>query len=83
MPRNHLTEKQIESLTTNPHVKFVSTKGIQYTDEFKRIFIAEKKKENYQDKFLRRTDLMLTLLVLSEYKEQPPDGVLLIINQEY
>jgi hypothetical protein len=40
MPRNHLTEKEIESLTANPYVKSVNTKGIQY----KRIFIAENKK---------------------------------------
>jgi hypothetical protein len=43
MPRNHFTQKEVEYLSTNPYVKAVSTKEITYTDEFKRIFIAENK----------------------------------------
>jgi hypothetical protein len=35
------TEKEIEILSNNPYVKSVSTKGVTYTDEFKRIFITE------------------------------------------
>lgn len=35
------TEKEIKSLSKNPYVKAVSPKGITYTDEFKRLFIAE------------------------------------------
>ena len=34
------TEKEIEILSRNQYVKAVSMKGITYTDEFKRIFIA-------------------------------------------
>jgi transposase len=43
MPRNHFTQKEVEYLSTNHYVKSVSTKEITYTDEFKRIFIAENK----------------------------------------
>lgn len=35
------TYTEIEILSKNPNVKTVSSKGITYTDEFKRIFIAE------------------------------------------
>jgi transposase len=35
------TEKQIDILSSNKYVKSVSIKGITYSDEFKRIFIAE------------------------------------------
>ena len=38
------TDKEINLLSNNQHVKSVSTKGITYTDEFKRIFISENKK---------------------------------------
>ena len=41
MSKKHFTEKEIEILSNNPYVKSVSSKGITYTDEFKRIFIAE------------------------------------------
>lgn len=44
MPKKYFTEKEIESLSNNPYVKSVSTKGITYTDEFKRIFIVENQK---------------------------------------
>lgn len=38
------TDKEINLLSKNQHVKSVSTKGITYTLEFKRIFISENKK---------------------------------------
>ncbi|MFC0274822.1 HTH domain-containing protein, partial [Metabacillus herbersteinensis] len=44
MPKKHFTEKEIEILSNNPYVKSVSSKGVTYTDEFKRIFIAENEK---------------------------------------
>ncbi len=43
MPKKHFTENEIEILSNNPYVKSVSSKGVTYTDEFKRIFIAENK----------------------------------------
>lgn len=36
-----LYETEIDILSNNQYVKSVSTKGVTYTDEFKRIFIAE------------------------------------------
>ncbi|MFI9225922.1 HTH domain-containing protein, partial [Peribacillus frigoritolerans] len=41
MPKKLFTEKEIEILSNNPYVKSISSKGVTYTDEFKRIFIAE------------------------------------------
>jgi transposase len=41
MPKKYFTEKEIKQLSNNQYVKSVSTKGVTYTEEFKRIFIAE------------------------------------------
>ncbi|MGI8387829.1 IS3 family transposase [Robertmurraya sp. P23] len=41
MPKKLFNDKEIKILSNNQYVKSVSTKGITYTDEFKRIFIAE------------------------------------------
>jgi len=38
------TEKEISLLSKNPYIKNISVKAITYTDEFKRIFIAESEK---------------------------------------
>jgi len=38
------TEKEIASLSNNPYIKNISAEAITYTDEFKRIFIAESEK---------------------------------------
>ena len=39
------TEKEIASLSNNAYIKTISEKAITYTDEFKRIFIAESGKD--------------------------------------
>ncbi len=41
MSKKLFTDKEIRILSVNPYVKSVSSKGITYTDEFKRIFIAD------------------------------------------
>lgn len=41
MSNKLFTEAEVEILSRNPYIKNVTTKGITYTDEFKRIFIAE------------------------------------------
>jgi len=41
MSKRIFKDKDIEILSHNKYVKNVSEKGITYTDEFKRIFIAE------------------------------------------
>jgi hypothetical protein len=43
MSKKHFTEKEIKNLSSNPNVKSVSSKAITYSEEFKRIFIAEDK----------------------------------------
>lgn len=47
MSNKIFTEKEIDILCLNPYVKNVSAKGITYTDEFKRIFIAENEKGKF------------------------------------
>ncbi len=44
MSKKIFTEKEIKLLAANKYVKSVSSKGITYTDEMKRLFIAEKEK---------------------------------------
>ncbi|WP_233711205.1 IS3 family transposase [Lederbergia citrisecunda] len=41
MTKKHFSEKEIKLLSNNPYAKSVSSKGITYSDEFKRILIAE------------------------------------------
>lgn len=41
MSNKLFTTNEIQLLSKNPYVKKVSSKGITYTDEFKRIFITE------------------------------------------
>ncbi|MFF2876922.1 IS3 family transposase [Gottfriedia sp. NPDC057991] len=44
MSNKTFTDKEINLLSKNQNVKSVSSKGITYTDEFKRIFISENEK---------------------------------------
>lgn len=44
MSKKIFTEKEIKVLSANPYVKSVSSKGITYAEEFKRLFIAENEK---------------------------------------
>ncbi|CAM4028613.1 putative transposase [Lederbergia lenta] len=44
MSKKQFTEKEIELLSNNRYVQSVSSKGVTYTDEFKRIFITENEK---------------------------------------
>lgn len=47
MSNKVFTQDEIEVLSMNPYVKNVSSKGITYTDEFKRIFISENEKGKF------------------------------------
>ncbi len=58
MTKKLFTEKEVQALSKNRYVKSVSQKGITYTDEFKRIFIEEMKKENHLVLFLKNVDLI-------------------------
>jgi transposase len=44
MSKKIFTQREVKIFSDNPHVKSVSPKGITYTEEFKRIFIAENEK---------------------------------------
>ena len=44
MSNKVFTEREIAILSKNKYVKSVSSKGITYTDEFKRLFISENEK---------------------------------------
>ncbi|QTD40829.1 hypothetical protein J3U78_19115 [Sporosarcina sp. Te-1] len=50
MSKKQFTEKEIVTLSKNPYVRSVSTKGITYSDEFKQRFVSEFNK----GKFLRQ-----------------------------
>lgn len=41
MSKKQFTEKEIITLSKNPYVRSVSSKGITYSDEFKQHFISE------------------------------------------
>lgn len=47
MSKKLFSNKDIEILSKNKYVKKVSEKGITYTDEFKRLFIAENEKDKF------------------------------------
>lgn len=62
MSKKLFAEKEINLLSKNPYVKSVSSKGITYTDEFKRIFIAKMIMKGYQERYLENSDSMLISL---------------------
>lgn len=45
MTKKLFTEREIQILSNNLYVKFISQKGITYTEKFKHIFIEENEKE--------------------------------------
>jgi transposase len=47
MSKKVFTEKEIKQLSTNKYVKFISSKGITYTEDFKHLFIAEREKGKF------------------------------------
>ena len=47
MSKKLFSSKDIEILSKNKYVKKVSEKGITYSDEFKRLFIAENEKGKF------------------------------------
>lgn len=44
MTKKYFSEKEVNELLINPNVKSVSKKAINYTDEFRRLFISESEK---------------------------------------
>ncbi len=86
MSKRLFTEKDIETLQDNSYVKSVSTKGITYTDEFKRLFIAEYEKGKTPTQIFRESGFEIDMIgkkrVLSSgkrwrkaYQEKGVDGL--------
>lgn len=44
MSKKLFNKKEIEMVSSNPYVKSVSTKGITYTEEFKKLFVDQYEK---------------------------------------
>lgn len=63
------TEKEMKALLKNPNVKAVSSKGITYTDEFKRYFI-----DHEAGKLPREIFLIKRLLVRIVCRQPVKDG---------
>lgn len=68
MSNKIFTEKQLEILSQNQYVKNVSSKGITYTDEFKRIFIAENEKGKLPRKIFEDHGFSIDILGMSRVK---------------
>jgi len=62
MSKKIFTQKEIELLSKNQHVKNVSEKGITYTDEFKRIFIVENEKGKFPREIFKEHGFDINIL---------------------
>lgn len=56
------TEREIQVLSKNKYVRNVSIKGITYTDEFKRIFIAENEKGKFAKEIFKEYGFDIVVL---------------------
>src|SRR5690606_24461328 len=56
MSKKTFTESEIKKLSANPNVKSVSSKGITYTDEFKRLFVIENEKGKFPRQIFEEND---------------------------
>ena len=65
MSNKIFTQKEIEVLSKNQYVKNVSAKGITYTVEFKRIFIAEYEKGGFPREIFTDHGFDLSVLGIS------------------
>ena len=64
MSKKLFSSKDIEILSKNKYVKKVSEKGITYTDEFKRLFIAENKKGKFLRDIFEECDFDIDIICL-------------------
>jgi transposase len=86
MDKKHFTEKEMKELLDNPYVVSVTSSLITYTDEFKRIFIAQDKDGKLPREIFRDNGFDVDLLGGSRmrkaayrwrkaYKEQGLEGL--------
>lgn len=83
MSKKHFTETEIEILSNNRYVKSVSSKGVTYTDEFKRIFIVENENGKLPRYIFEENGFDIEVIGIVRVQRAASRGVLLIINQEY
>lgn len=68
MSNKIFTQDEMEILSSNNYVKHVSAKGITYTDEFKRLFIAENEKGKVSTVIFRECGFDIDILGLDRVK---------------
>ena len=56
------TKEEIELISENKYVKNVSERSITYTDEFRRIFIAEYEKGKFPRKIFEESGFVISIL---------------------
>jgi transposase len=87
MSNKIFTEKEREILSSNYYVKSVTLKGITYTDEFKRIFIAAHENGKFPTEIFKEHGFDINIIGLKRvksasqrwrtaYKENGIDGLL-------
>ena len=62
MSKKTFTESEIKKLSANPNVKSVSSKGITYTDEFKRLFVIENEKGKFPRQIFEENDFDVDII---------------------
>ena len=82
MSKKIFTEKEIKILSNNPYVKSVSSKGITYTDEFKRIFIEENAEGKLPREIFEECGFDIDVIGMNRVRSQVRDGVLPIEKME-
>jgi len=68
MSNKIFTQKEIDMLSDNPYVKNVSAKEITYSDEFKRIFIAENEIGKFPREIFEEHGFDITILGIKRAK---------------
>jgi len=68
MSNKTFSEKEIEILSRNQYIKTVTTKGITYTDEFKRIFVAAYEKGKFPREIFEDHGFDITILGMRRVK---------------
>lgn len=68
MSNKIFTEEEVEILSKNKYVKKVSNKGITYTDEFKRSFIAENNNGKLPRQIFEEHDFNIEILGMNRVR---------------
>jgi len=74
MTNKRFTEKEMKQLSTNPYVQSVSEKGITYSDDFKGLFMAEKKNGKFARQIFEDAGFYVEVIGMTHIKAQVKDG---------